>query len=300
MTSTEPSDAHPHGPVIELPEKVRRGPFGAARRLYDWVIGWAESKHGATALFLLAFAESSFFPIPPDVLLIALCIGAPKRALRFATICTLGSVLGGMFGYFIGWALFQPLVNPVIDWLGWGGPMAEANQLYQQYDVWIVFIAGFSPIPYKVFTILAGFAGLSFVPFVVASVVGRAARFFLVAGLIFKFGPGIRHFIDKYFNSLTLAFVVLLVVGFGVIGLMGGHDREPLTSAELTQLDSWHATLSTGSEENRKEARNAIQELLGRFVPYRAERPANDPDNVQAIEQVGEWIQEERRRTEGQ
>lgn len=301
MTSSRPnteSAAHRHGPDIELPEKVKRGPFGIARRLYDWVLSWADSRHGATALFLLAFAESSFFPIPPDILLIALCIGATRLSFRFAMICSVASVLGGAFGYLIGWALFQPLVNPVIEWLGWERPMAQANALYREYDVWIVFIAGFSPIPYKIFTILAGFASLSFVPFLVASIIGRSARFFLVAGLIYKFGPGIQFFIDKYFNSLSLAFVVLLVVGFGAIGLLGGHDEAPLTAQQIEQLEAWHRTLQNGSQAARAEARIGIETTLDRFVPYRPERPAEDPANTIAIERVEEWIREEKRRLE--
>ncbi len=300
MPSTDPNpeSALPstHGPEIELPDRVKRGPFGLARRLYDWVLSWADSKHGATALFLLAFAESSFFPIPPDILLIALCIGATTRSFKFALICSVASVLGGAFGYLIGWALFQPLVNPVIEWLGWEGPMAEANRLYREHDVWIVFIAGFSPIPYKVFTILAGFASLSFVPFLLASIVGRSARFFLVAGLIYKFGPGIQSFIDKYFNTITIGFVVLLVLGFGVIGLLGDHEPEILTAMQIEQLEGWHRTLQGGSTAERSQARVGIETLLKRFVAYRPERPVDDPDNVAAIERVERWIEEERRK----
>lgn len=184
------------------------------RRLYDWVLHWAETPYGAWALFLLAFAESSFFPIPPDVLLIALAIGAPQRALRFAFICSIGSVLGGCLGYIIGWQFMAALGERIVDFYGLNAKWETIRVLYTRYDAWAVGIAGFTPIPYKVFTISAGAFQIHFGVFFLASLVSRSARFFLVGGLIYRFGPAIKAFIDRYFNTLAVAFTVLLVAGF--------------------------------------------------------------------------------------
>ena len=188
------------------------------RRLYDWVLSWAESPYGSWALFFLAFAESSFFPIPPDVLLIALAVGVHKKAFRFAAICTAGSVMGGMVGYLIGWQFMELVGNHIVALLGLADKFGIAESWYRAWDVWVVFIAGFTPIPYKVFTIAAGLFKINFSLFVVASVVGRAGRFFLVASLLFFFGPQVKGFIDRYFNFLVTLFTVALVGGFLVIG----------------------------------------------------------------------------------
>ncbi len=192
---------------------------GLVRRLYDWVLSWADSPYGVLALAILAFAESSFFPIPPDVLLIGLAVGAPKRSLRFAAICSAASVLGGMLGYGIGHFVWQQTQHFFFANVPGFTPevFARVQGLFAEYDFWIVFAAGFTPIPYKVFTISAGVFDISFPMFLLASAVGRSARFFLVAGLIYLFGPSIRRFIDRYFNLLAVAFFVLLVAGFGVI-----------------------------------------------------------------------------------
>lgn len=196
------------------------------RKLYDWVLHWAETPYGPIALFLLAFAESSFFPIPPDALLIALALGARKKSFAFAFYCTLASVLGGVAGYSIGYFVW------------WNAPgefsstamfffknipgfketlFYDVKAMYDQWNFWIVFTAGFTPIPYKVFTISAGAFDVNFFMFVIASAFGRAGRFFLVAFLIWKFGEQIRNFIDKYFDWLAIAFTVLLVGGFVLI-----------------------------------------------------------------------------------
>ena len=198
---------------------ARRGPV---RRLYDWVLHWAETPYGAPALFGLALAESSFFPIPPDPLLIALCLGAPGLSLRFAANATIASVLGGMLGYGIGagaWHLFEGWFFAYVP-----GVSAEAfagvQRLYDRYDFWAVFLAGLTPIPYKVFTLSAGVFSINFPVFVVASVLSRGLRFFLLAGLIFYFGQPITRFIDRYFNLLAWAFGLLLVGGFLVLELV--------------------------------------------------------------------------------
>ncbi len=187
------------------------------RRLYDWVLAWAETPYGSWALFLLAFSESSFFPIPPDVLLIALAIAIPKKSFKYALICSCGSVLGGCFGYLIGWKFMALIGNRIVELYGLA-PKVEAIQiLYHKYDAWAVAIAGFTPIPYKVFTISAGVFQINFLVFIIASLLSRSARFFLVGGLIYTFGPQIQGFIDKYFNILVTAFTVLLVTGFVII-----------------------------------------------------------------------------------
>jgi len=193
---------------------------GMLKRLYTWVIHWAYTPYGIPALFLLAFTESSFFPVPPDVLLIALALGAPEKSFRFATVCTAGSVLGGMLGYIIGMMFFDVIGHKILDFYGVMDKFAMVQELYVKYDVWFVGAAGFTPIPYKVFTIAAGTFDMNFPRFVVASALSRGARFFIVGWLIWKFGQPIKYFIDKYFNILTIIFIILLLVGFIVIKLL--------------------------------------------------------------------------------
>lgn len=186
------------------------------KRLYNWVLGWANTRYGTPALFFLSFAESSFFPVPPDVLLIALSLSIPKRAFFYATICTAGSVLGGIFGYFLGlkfWQLAKDILFFYIDYEGF----SVVRNYFLKYEAWAIGIAGFTPIPYKVFTISAGFFQANFFVFIIASILSRSARFFLVSSLIYKFGSPIKSFIDKYFNLLTWIFMILLVTGFLVI-----------------------------------------------------------------------------------
>lgn len=187
------------------------------RRLYDWVLHWAATPYGLWALFLLAFAESSFFPIPPDVLLIALCVARPKRSFRYALVCALGSILGGCLGYLIGWQFMASVGERIVALYGLTDKVAYIENLYQTYDAWAVGIAGFTPIPYKVFTITAGMFKINFPVFILASAVSRSARFFIVGGLIFLFGSSIQRFIDRYFDLLAVSFTVLLVGGFILI-----------------------------------------------------------------------------------
>ncbi len=193
------------------------------RRLYDWVLHWAETPYGPVVLFILAFAESSFFPIPPDALLIALALGVRKKSFYFAGLCTIASVLGALLGYGIGHFVWWSSVNEfseVANFFFANIPgfteelFFKVKGLYDEWNFWIIFTAGFTPIPYKVFTITGGAFNVNLVLFTIASIVGRAGRFFLVSFLIWKFGEQIKGFIDKYFNWLAIGFTILLLGGF--------------------------------------------------------------------------------------
>ena len=186
------------------------------RRLYDWVLHWAETPYGGPALFLLALVESSIFPVPPDVLLIALCIALPSRAWRFALLASAGSVLGGLIGYSIGWGAWPIVSTYFFDYIpGFSPAVFERVQgLFAEYDFWVVFTAGFTPIPYKVITIGSGVFEINLLVFSIASLVSRSLRFFLVAWLLRRYGPGIREFIERYFNLLSIVFLLLLIGGF--------------------------------------------------------------------------------------
>jgi membrane protein YqaA with SNARE-associated domain len=196
------------------------------RRLYDWVLHWAETPYGPLALFILSFCESSFFPVPPDALLIALCLGMRNRSFRFAVYCTIASVLGALLGYTIGHFLWYTPSGELTAIAGFffdhipgftHEAFANIEVQYKKWDFWIVFTAGFTPIPYKLFTVTSGIFSINILMFIIASVVSRGARFFLVAYLIWRFGGKIRTFIDKYFNILALVFTVLLIAGFVVV-----------------------------------------------------------------------------------
>jgi membrane protein YqaA with SNARE-associated domain len=195
-------------------EKIEVRPRGVLRKLYYWVLSWAESPRAGLYLFLLAFAESSFFPVPPDVLLIALALSIPTRAFRYALICSIGSIIGGAFGYLIGLFFMDTIGWPIINFYGLQKGYEQIGALYNAWAGLAVFIAGFTPIPYKVFTIAAGVFKIDFIVFMVASIISRSARFFLVAALIWKFGRPIRDFIDRYLGWLTILFCVLLAGGF--------------------------------------------------------------------------------------
>ncbi|MCD6580293.1 MAG: DedA family protein [Desulfuromusa sp.] len=186
------------------------------RRLYDWVLSWAETPYGVPVLGMLAFAEASFFPIPPDVLLMALALAMPWKSYRFALVATIGSVAGGALGYLIGWGLWDKVGLYFYDYVP-GVTVAGFNQvggLFEQYGFWIVFAAGFTPIPYKIFTIAAGVFSVNFPIFMLASLIGRGLRFFLVAAMFYYFGKPARRLIEKYFNLLS---ILLLIVLIGVI-----------------------------------------------------------------------------------
>ena len=189
------------------------------RILYDWVLNWAYSPYGTLALFLIAFAESSFFPIPPDVLLIALSISSNKKAYKFAIFCAIGSVLGGILGYLIGVFFYETVGVKIIEFYHLKKEFNIVGEQYRKNAFLAIFIAGFTPIPYKVFTIAAGVFH-NMVPLsilVMASVWGRSLRFFLVATILYFFGEKTKIFIDRYFNLLTIIFAVLLILGFVLI-----------------------------------------------------------------------------------
>lgn len=198
--------------------RVWWNPFHLLHSLYDWVLHWAETPYGLPALFILAFAESSFFPIPPDVLLIALAISIPTRAFRYGLVCSIGSIIGGAFGYLIGWQFYEMAGVPIIDFYHGWDVFHKIEAMYHENGVVAVFIAALTPIPYKIFTIASGVfwrnSFMDFVSFMGASIIGRSFRFFTVAGIIWYFGPTIKHFIEKYFEWLTVAFTVLLILGF--------------------------------------------------------------------------------------
>ncbi len=187
------------------------------RRAYDYVLSWAHSPYGMLALFGLAFAESSFFPIPPDVLLIALALSIPSRAFLFAAVCSAGSVLGGMLGYGIGLYFMEFVGHNIIALYGLADKFEYIQELYRNYDAWAVGIAGFTPIPYKAFTITAGAFKINFLVFIGASLVSRSLRFFIIAFLIHRYGSPIKSFIDRYFNILTIVFILLLASGFIIL-----------------------------------------------------------------------------------
>lgn len=187
------------------------------RRLYDWAMGMAASRQAPYALAGVSFAESSFFPLPPDVMLIPMVVADRKSAWWNAMLCTIFSVLGGVFGYLIGMYLFEPLARPIIEFYHYESAFERLQEWFEVYGLLIVFVAGFTPVPYKVFTIASGFAGLALPVFILGSVISRGARFFLVAALLYFFGPSIRDFIEKRLGLMTVIFTVLLVGGFVAI-----------------------------------------------------------------------------------
>lgn len=208
---------------IGIEKKIKKPHF--IRRLYDWVLHWAHTPYGTPALSILSVAESSFFPVPPDPLLIALAVSRPDRSLWYALICSISSAIGGIIGYLIGWQLWN-----IVDTFFFahipGFTQEVFNMVAQKYNdnaFLAIFTAAFTPIPYKVFTIAGGVFRINFFAFIIASAIGRSMRFFLVAGLIRKFGPGIKNFIDRYFDWAAIVFTVLLILGFILVKYMAGN-----------------------------------------------------------------------------
>jgi membrane protein YqaA with SNARE-associated domain len=184
------------------------------RALYDRVIALAASRSAPVWLAVVAFAESSFFPIPPDVLLVPMALARPERAYRFALICTAASVIGGMLGYLIGYGLYEAVALPLIHVYHLETKADALVQQFQQYGLWVILVKGLTPIPYKLVTIASGMAHFDFGLFVAASILTRGARFFLVAALLRYFGEPARHFIEKRLTLVTTATVACIVFGF--------------------------------------------------------------------------------------
>ncbi len=191
------------------------------RRLYHWTLSWADHPSAKYALFFIALIESSVFPIPPDILLIALALGQPKSALRFAAITTAGSTVGAVVGYGIGFLLWASVGQPIIEFYGLVSQYLKAEDWFAVYGVAIVLIAGFSPVPFKVITIAAGAFGLAFIPFILAALASRGARFFLEAAILRWGGDRLRNFVEKHFELMTILITLLVVAGFVVIWAMG-------------------------------------------------------------------------------
>jgi len=184
------------------------------KRLYDWVLGWAETKYGLPVLCIVSFLESSVFPVPPDPLLMALSLGKPKNSIYYAIICSFMSILGGLLGYLIGWAIWELVSSFFFTYLFSIESFNFVSAKYNQNSFIAVIAAAFTPIPYKVFTIAAGVFKINFLLFFVASAIGRSSRFLIEGILIYYFGEKIKTFIEKYFNILSLLFLILLILGF--------------------------------------------------------------------------------------
>lgn len=207
--------------MIFIAQSHRTPKASVMRRLYDWVLHWAQTPYGLFALILVAFSESAFFPIPPDPLLIAMGLALPHRAFFYALVCSISSTVGGCFGYALGWGLWGSLAPFFFTYVpGFTPRLFDLVQSrYEQYSFWVVFTAGFTPIPYKVFTLAAGVFGINLGIFLLASGLSRSARFFLIGFLIWKFGAPVKSFIDRYFNVLSVVFVLLMILGFAIIKL---------------------------------------------------------------------------------
>jgi membrane protein YqaA with SNARE-associated domain len=190
------------------------------RGLYNWTLSLARSPYALWALAAVAFIESSFFPIPPDVLMIPMIIARPTQAFVIAGVATLSSVLGGLFGYYIGFALYETVGVQILQFYGKEAYFAEFAATYNSYGAWAVLVAGVTPFPYKVITIASGVTQLSLPVFIFASIVARALRFFLVAALLWKFGAPIRDFIERRLGLMFILFCVLLLGGFAVLGVL--------------------------------------------------------------------------------
>jgi membrane protein YqaA with SNARE-associated domain len=187
------------------------------RRLYDWCIAAADKRYASWIIGAVSFAESSFFPIPPDVMLIPMSIARPDRAYHYAFLCTVTSVAGGLVGYMIGWLLYDSLGGWIIQAYGYGGKVEVFRQSYAQWGAWIILLKGLTPIPYKLVTITSGFAGYSLPLFILFSIITRSFRFYLLAFLLHRYGPKAREIIEKRLGLWSIVFVVSLVAGFIIV-----------------------------------------------------------------------------------
>lgn len=187
------------------------------RALYNWTLRLADHPRAVPALGVVSFVESSFFPIPPDVLMIPMIIARPSRAWLIATVALVTSVLGGLFGYFIGAVLWDTVGQPILEVYGKADAAGVFAERFNQYGAWAVLIAGVTPFPFKVITITSGWTGLSLPVFIISSILARGLRFFVVAALLWKFGPPIRDFIERQLGLMFTLFTVLLVGGFVLV-----------------------------------------------------------------------------------
>ena len=184
------------------------------RRLYNWTMEFAGHRHATRALATVSFTESSFFPIPPDVLLVPMVLANREKAWTYAAICTASSVIGGIFGYLIGWLLYDSVGLWLMNLYGYGTQVEAFRQAYAEWGTWIILIKGLTPIPYKIVTITSGFAGYDLFWFILLSIITRAGRFFLVAALLYQYGEPVRGFIEKRLELVTAGIAVLFVGGF--------------------------------------------------------------------------------------
>ncbi len=191
---------------------------GFLRSLYEQTLAWSRHRRAGWALAVVSFIESSFFPIPPDVMLIPMVLAARLKAWRFALICTLASVLGALVGYAIGYIFWETIGQPIVAFYNAEAAFDRFVGFYDDWGIWIVLAAAISFLPFKVATIASGVSGLALAPFLIASLIGRAIRFFAIAALVYYFGRDIRKFIDRYFNMLSLIFVAILVAAVFWIG----------------------------------------------------------------------------------
>jgi membrane protein YqaA with SNARE-associated domain len=188
-------------------------PRSTLRRLYDWCMDAAGKPHAFWTLGAVSFAESSFFPVPPDIMLIPMALAQPQRAFRLAAWCSFMSVLGGAFGYAIGAILYDSLGLWLIKFYGYGGKVEAFREAYAQWGAWIILLKGLTPIPYKIVTITSGFAGYNFGLFILFSIITRSARFFVLAFLLNRFGPRARDIIEKRLGLWALLFAAIVIVG---------------------------------------------------------------------------------------
>ena len=190
------------------------------KKLYDWVIHWADTKYGVPVMAFIAFIESSFFPIPPDPLLMALGLGKPKKAILYAIICSIASIAGGIVGYLIGWTIWESVSGFFFTYLFSPDTFNYVGEKYKENAFLAILGAAFTPIPYKVFTITAGVFKINLATFILASSIGRSARFLIEGSLIYFFGEKIRDFIEKYLNLLSIIFFILLLVGIYITKIL--------------------------------------------------------------------------------
>lgn len=184
---------------------------------YDLCLKWAKHKHAEKYLAGLSCSESMFFPIPPDVMLAPMALSQPQKAWRFALVTTVASVIGGILGYILGYFAFESFIEPLVIDMGYEAKLAQAGAWFEEYGVWVVFLAGFSPIPYKVFTISAGFLHMAIIPFIIASTIGRGLRFFLVAALMKYGGPMMEAKLKKYIEIIGWGTVLLAVILYFIL-----------------------------------------------------------------------------------